>query len=46
MNRKVLKYMVFGMNKDRQNKDSLLFLIVAYIGIAGLIIGIGIGKLL
>ena len=38
--------MQFGMKTNKQKKDSSLFLIVAYIGIAGLIIGIGIGKLL
>ena len=37
--------MQFGMNKDRQNKDSMLFIIVAYIGLAALIIGIVINKI-
>ena len=40
------KYMQFGMNKDRQNKDSMLFIIVAYVGLAILIIGMAIGRII
>ena len=34
------------MNRNRQHKDSMLFIIVGYIGIVGLIIGLIIGRLL
>jgi len=34
------------MNRDRQNKDSMLFLIVGYIGLVALIIGLVIGRLI
>ena len=35
-----------GMNKNRQHKDSMLFVMIAYVGLAGLIIGMVIGRLL
>ena len=38
--------MEFGMNRDRQHKDSMLFVIIAYIGIAGLILGMAIGRII
>ena len=38
--------MVFGMNRNRQNKDSMLLVIIGYIGLAGIIIGTAIGRLL
>jgi hypothetical protein len=38
--------MQFGMNKDRQNKDSMLFLIVSYIALTALIVGLAIGRLI
>jgi len=38
--------MQFGMNKNRQNKDSMLLVIIGYVGLAGLIIGTAIGRLL
>ena len=38
--------MEFGMNRDRQHKDSMLFVIIAYVGLAGLILGMTIGRLL
>ena len=38
--------MQFGMNRNRQNKDSMLLVIIGYIGLAGLIIGTAIGRLL
>ena len=38
--------MEFGMNRDRQHKDSMLFVMIAYVGLAGLIIGMVIGRLL
>ena len=41
-----VKYMRFGMNKNRQNKDSMLLVIIGYIGLAGLILGLAIGRLL
>jgi len=34
------------MNKDRQKKDAMLFLIIGYISIAALIIGMSIGRLI
>ena len=38
--------MEFGMNRDRQHKDSMLFVMVAYIGLAILIIGMAIGRII
>ena len=38
--------MEFGMNRDRQHKDSMLFVMIAYVGLAGLILGMVIGRLL
>ena len=38
--------MEFGMNRDRQHKDSMLFVIIAYVGIAGLILGMAIGRII
>ena len=38
--------MEFGMNRDRQHKDSMLFVMIAYVGLAGLILGMAIGRLL
>ena len=37
--------MQFGMNKNRQNKDSMLLVIIGYVALAGLIIGLAIGRL-
>ena len=34
------------MNKDRQNKDSMLFLAIAYLVLTILIIGMAIGRIL
>ena len=41
-----VKYMQCGMNRNRQNKDSMLLVIIGYIGLAGLILGLAIGRLL
>jgi len=38
--------MQFGMNRNRQNKDAMLLVIIGYVGLAGLIIGLAIGRLL
>ena len=38
--------MEFGMNRDRQHKDSMLFVMIAYVGIAGLILGMAIGRII
>ena len=38
--------MEFGMNRDRQHKDSMLFVAIAYIGLAILIIGMVIGRII
>ena len=38
--------MQYGMNKNRQHKDSMLFIMIAYVGLAGLILGMVIGRLL
>ena len=38
--------MQYGMNKNRQHKDSMLFVMIAYVGLAGLILGMVIGRLL
>ena len=38
--------MQFGMNRNRQNKDSMLLVVIGYIGLAGLILGLAIGRLL
>ena len=38
--------MVFGMNRNRQNKDSMLLVIIGYVALAGLILGAAIGRLL
>ena len=36
--------MEFGMN--RQKKDAMLLIVIGYVGLAGLIIGLAIGRLL
>ena len=41
-----VKYIKCGMNRDRQNKDSMLLVIIGYVGLAGLILGVAIGRLL
>ena len=41
-----VKYIKCGMNKDRQNKDSMLLVIIGYVALAGLILGAAIGRLL
>ena len=38
--------MEFGMNRNRQYKDSMLFMMIAYIGLAILIIGMAIGRII
>ena len=38
--------MQFGMNRNKQYKDSMLFMAIAYVGLTILIIGIAIGRLL
>ena len=38
--------MRFGMNRNKQKKDAMLFVIIGYVGLAGLIIGAAIGRLL
>jgi hypothetical protein len=38
--------MEFGMNRDRQHKDSMLFVMIAYVGLAGLILGMVIGRII
>ena len=38
--------MQFGMNRNRQKKDSMLLVIIGYVALAGLIIGTAIGRLL
>ena len=38
--------MRFGMNRNRQKKDSMLLVIIGYVALAGLIIGTAIGRLL
>ena len=38
--------MRFGMNRNRQHKDSMLFMMIAYIGLAILIIGMAIGRII
>ena len=38
--------MEFGMNRDRQHKDSMLFVMIAYVGLAGLILGMIIGRII
>ena len=40
------KYTEFGMNRNRQHKDSMLFVTIAYIGLAILIIGMAIGRII
>ena len=40
------RYIKYGMNKNRQNKDSMLLVIIGYVALAGLIIGTAIGRLL
>ena len=35
-----------GMNRDRQHKDSMLFITIAYIGLTILVIGMVIGRLI
>ena len=37
--------MQFGMNRNKQKKDAMLFVMIGYVGIAGLIIGLAIGRL-
>ena len=41
-----VKYTKYGMNKDRQNKNSMLLVIIGYVALAGIIIGTAIGRLL
>ena len=41
-----VRYIKYGMNKDRQNKDSMLLVIIGYVALTGIIIGAAIGKLL
>ena len=41
-----VKYIKCGMNRDRQNKDSMLLVIIGYVALAGIIIGAAIGRLL
>ena len=41
-----VKYIKCGMNRDRQNKDSMLLVIIGYVALAGLILGAAIGRLL
>jgi hypothetical protein len=38
--------MLCGMNRDRQHKDSMLFITIAYIGLTILVIGMAIGRLI
>ena len=38
--------MQFGMNRDKQYKDSMLFTMIAYIGLAILIISMAIGRII
>ena len=38
--------MQFGLNRNKQKKDAMLFVMIGYVGIAGLIIGLAIGRLL
>tara|TARA_B100000424_G_scaffold256402_1_gene236352 strand:- start:538 stop:669 length:132 start_codon:yes stop_codon:yes gene_type:complete len=40
------RYIKYGMNKNRQNKDSMLLVIIGYVALAGLILGAAIGRLL
>jgi hypothetical protein len=40
------KYTQFGMNRNRQHKDSMLFITIAYIGLTILVIGIVIGRII
>ena len=40
------KYIKYGMNRNRQNKDSMLLVIIGYVALAGLILGAAIGRLL
>ena len=40
------RYIKYGMNKNRQNKDSMLLVIIGYVALAGLILGTAIGRLL
>ena len=37
--------MQFGMKTNKQKKDSMLLVIIGYVGLAGLIIGTAIGRL-
>ena len=41
-----VKYTKYGMNRNRQNKDSMLLVIIGYTALAGLILGAAIGRLL
>ena len=34
------------MKTDKQNKDSMLLVIIGYVGLAGVIVGTAIGRLL
>ena len=38
--------MQFGMNRNIQKKDAMLLVIFGYVGLAGLILGLAIGRLL
>ena len=46
MSQKVVKYMLFGMKTNKQNKNSMLFVIIAYVGLIGLILGMVIGRII
>ena len=37
--------MQFGMKTNKQKKDSMLLVIIGYVALAGLIIGLAIGRL-
>jgi hypothetical protein len=38
--------MQFGMKTNKQKKDSMLLVIIAYVALAGIVIGTAIGRLL
>ena len=38
--------MQFGMNRNKQKKDAMLFVMIGYVALAGIIIGAAIGRLL
>jgi hypothetical protein len=35
-----------GMKRNKQHKDSMLFMMIAYVGLAILIIGMAIGRII